>query len=162
MQNIIYEVHKLLLKTDKTLAIAESCTGGLLLSLLTRNPGSSRYLKLGVVAYSNEAKKAVLRVPKAIILKYGAVSRKTAVLMATNVRRIIKADFGIAITGIAGPKGASDYKPVGTVFIAVSDTKKTTCVKFLFRGGRSAIQRESALKALKLLKKIIQCASSSL
>ena len=162
MQNIIHEAHKLLLKRGKTLAIAESCTGGLLLSLLTRNPGSSRYLKLGIVAYSNEAKEAVLRVPKAAILKHGAVSRKTAVLMAGNIRKMIKADFGIAITGIAGPKGASRYKPVGTVFIAISNTKKTTCVKFLFKGGRIAIQRKSALKALKLLKKVIQCVPSSL
>jgi len=162
MQNIIYEVHKLLLKKGKTLAIAESCTGGLLSSLLTKNSGASKYLKLGVVAYSNEAKQAILRVPHAVILRHGAVSRETAVIMAKNVRRIAKVDFGIAITGIAGPKGASGYKPVGRVFIAVSSPKETTCVKSLFKGKRIAIQRESARKALRLLKKTVQCAPSSL
>lgn len=161
MQKIICEVHKLLLKRGKTLAIAESCTGGLLSSLLTRNPGSSKYFKLGIVSYSNEAKAITLHIPKATISSHGAVSKETAVLMAGNIRKIIKTDFGIAITGIAGPEGGSRHKPVGTVFIAVSDAKKTACMKFLFRGSRLAIRRESARQALELLKKTIQCAPSS-
>lgn len=102
--------------------MAESCTGGLLSNLLTQIPGSSKYFILGVVAYSNQAKENILKIPRDIIVKKGAVSKNVAELLAKAVRLMAKTDFGIGITGTAGPTGGSREKPVGTVFIAI-DTK---------------------------------------
>jgi len=154
-QGIIYQIHNALLKKEKTLAIAESCTGGLLSKLLTDTPGSSKYLNLGIIAYSNAAKERILKIPHTVILKYGAVSRQVAILMAKNVKKISKVNYGIGITGIAGPSGGSKVKPIGTVYIAVSDVNKTICKKFVFRGTRSVIKTKSALRSLELLKKLL-------
>jgi nicotinamide-nucleotide amidase len=151
-QDIVYQIHKLLIKTRKTIAVAESCTGGLLSSLLTQVSGSSSYFKLGVVAYSNTAKEKVLSVPQRLIARKGAVSEEVAIKLAQGVRKLAKADFGIGITGIAGPTGATPHKPVGTVFIAIASKNKTICKKFHFRGSRTSIRIKSAIKALELLK----------
>jgi nicotinamide-nucleotide amidase len=156
MQLIAAETHKLLIKDKKTLAVAESCTGGLLSSLLTSRSGSSGFFILGVVVYSNLSKTLILKVPASYINKHGAVSRPVAIALATNVRAIAKTDYGIGITGIAGPTGAIPGKPVGTVFIAVSSKAKTVCRRFRFKGARSAIRRQSAFAALKLLRQIIK------
>jgi len=150
-ENIVNKVHKSLLKNKKSLAAAESCTGGLSSSLLTRLPGSSRYFILGVVTYSNAAKTAILKIPAATIKKYGAVSAEVASLMAQNVRKIAKANLGIGITGIAGPSGGSPQKPVGTVFIAVENDAKKICRKFRFSGNRENVRKQAALKSLELL-----------
>ena len=151
-QHIIYQAHKSLLKCRKTISIAESCTGGLLSTLLTELSGSSKYFYLGLVTYSNIAKSKILGVPGRVIAKSGAVSAPVARLMAEKVRNLAKTDLGIGITGIAGPTGGTSNKPVGTVFIAVADRNNTICNKFSFKGTRSNIRRKSALSALKMLK----------
>jgi PncC family amidohydrolase len=152
MQNkILTKIHKKLLRQKKTIAIAESCTGGMLCAELTKNPGSSAYFLLGVVAYSNKSKEKILKIPASLISKYGAVSQQTAVLMAKNIRDISKSDFGISITGIAGPKGASAGKPIGTVFICLSLRNKDACRRFAFRGNRQEIRKKTTEEALRLL-----------
>jgi nicotinamide-nucleotide amidase len=156
MKNLIKSIHKTLIKNGKTIATAESCTSGILASILTQLSGSSKYFTLGIITYSNQTKTKILKIPGSTIKKYGAVSREVASLMAKNVKRIAKADFGIGITGIAGPTGAIPNKPVGTVYIAVSDKNKTTCNKFIFRGNRSSIRKQSALKALQSLKLVLK------
>ena len=154
MEGIANQIHKSLIKSKKTLAVGESCSGGLLSHLLTSIPGSSEFFLLGVVAYSNAAKTKILKVPHSIILRYGAVSKRVAVGMARNIRIIAGADFGIGITGIAGPGGKTPGKPVGTVFIAVTSRKKSNCRKFHFKGNRAYIKRVSALSSLQLLKEL--------
>lgn len=152
MQDIINQIHKLLLKKQKTIAIAESCTGGLTAEMLTRLAGSSRYFILSIVAYNNSAKIRILHIPAAIIRQKGAVSKEVALMLAKSVRKLAQTDFGIGITGIAGPTGATKEKPVGTVFISVSAENKNRCQKFNFKGGRLKIRKSAALKSLKLLK----------
>ena len=151
MDYIVNQTHNLLIKKKKNIAVAESCTGGLLCNYLTQIPGSSKYFILGVVLYSNKAKEDVLKIPADIIAKKGAVSKDVAGLLAKSVRLIAKTDFGIGITGIAGPTGGSKEKPVGTVFIAIDAKNKKICKKFNFRGSRLAIRKRAALKALELL-----------
>lgn len=154
-QHIINQIHSLLLKKAKTVAVAESCTAGLLSNLLTYISGSSQYFTLGVVAYNNKVKQNVLSIPASLIAKNGAVSQAVARRMAESVRKLAKTDFGIAITGIAGPTGGTPEKPVGTVFIALDSQKKKPCTKFHFSGSRSAIRKKTALKTLELLKKLL-------
>jgi len=155
MERIVNQIHGLLLKNKKTIAIAESCTGGFLSSLLTRIPGSSQYFILGVVAYSNKAKEAILKIPSSIITKNGAVSKQVAIKMARNIRKLAKAELGIGITGIAGPTGATPSKPVGTVFIAIDTKNKKTCKRFHFTGNRINVRKNAALKSLDLLKLLV-------
>jgi nicotinamide-nucleotide amidase len=143
--------HKLLLKNKKTVAAAESCTGGQLSTLLTSQSGASKYFLLGVVTYSNKSKEVILGIPEKIIIKYGAVSATVALLMARNVRQKIRADFGLSITGIAGPGGASLAKPKGTVYIGLATKHKSTCRKFIFPGTRLDIRKKAVLEALRLL-----------
>jgi len=131
MESIVNQVHKSLLKKGKTLAVAESCTGGIVSSMLTQLPGSSAYFLLGVVTYSNQAKQSILRIPSKLITTKGAVSREVAQKMAQSVRLVSGADFGIGITGVAGPSGGTKRKPKGTVFIAVSQEKTSSKLGFL-------------------------------
>ncbi|GMR05357.1 MAG: hypothetical protein BMS9Abin24_166 [Thermodesulfobacteriota bacterium] len=138
-----------------TMAVAESCTGGLLGSMITGVPGSSEYFTGGVIAYSNEVKKRLLGVEAATLEKYGAVSSRTAKEMAEGVRRRLRADAGVSITGIAGPGGGTARKPVGTVYIGVSTSKRTRVKKFYFEGSRKAVRKASALAAIGLLKEEI-------
>jgi len=145
------QLHNKLIKHKKTIAVAESCTGGLLSSLLTKYPKASAYFLLGVVAYSNNSKKRILGIPEKIINKYGAVSNKVALLMARNIRKKINADFGISITGIAGPTGATAIKPKGTVYIGLSFKNKTFSRLFLFPGRREDIRKYATLKAMRIL-----------
>ncbi|MEK6732704.1 MAG: competence/damage-inducible protein A [Candidatus Omnitrophota bacterium] len=145
-------IGRLLLKSKKTLAIAESCTGGLLANRITDIPGSSRYFKLGLVTYSNESKNKLLNMSLETIKKYGAVSKQVAVLMAKNIRILASADYGIGISGIAGPGGATKKKPVGLVYIALSSKNKTTCKEFNFIGTRDLIKYKSTQAALNMLR----------
>lgn len=140
---------------QKTLAIAESCTGGLLGSLLTRVPGSSRYFLGGVIAYSNRAKSTLLAVSHGVLKKEGAVSEAAARQMARNVRKRLGADVGLAITGIAGPGGGTKEKPVGLVYIALSRTSGTSCKRLLLKGTRSSIRSQAARKALRWIKRVL-------
>lgn len=157
MQDIVSKIHLTLIKKGKTVAVAESCTGGLLSNLLTRISGSSKYFILGIVAYSNRTKENILKIPSQLIAKKGAVSRETAKIMAQAVRKLAKTDFGIGITGIAGPSGATAKKPVGTVFIAIDSKDEKICQRFLFKGNRNIIREKAALKALELLNENIHC-----
>lgn len=148
---IIKQAHKKLTNNAKTLALAESCSAGLLSFLLTELPGSSKYFLLGVVAYSNRSKELILNIPAKTIARYGAVSDKVAVLMAKNIRKKINSDFGLSITGIAGPAGATPDKPTGIVFVCLSYKNKDICRRFSFRGNRRAIRKKAAYQALRLL-----------
>ena len=155
MKHMVNGIHNLLIQMRKTLAIAESCTGGLTSSLLTQISGSSKYFILGVVVYSNEAKKIILKVPSSLIKEKGAVSKEVASMMAQQIKKIAKTDFGIGITGIAGPTAGTLKKPVGTVFIAIDSKNKRLCKKFLFKGNRFSIRKKAALKSLELLRKTL-------
>ena len=119
-------VHDLLTQHHKTLAVAESCTGGAIASRFTAIPGASQYFLCSVTAYSNEAKSNILGVDPAVIERYGAVSEEVARQMAEGVRRIGGSDYAVATTGIAGPSGGSAEKPVGTVWMAVAGPQRTT------------------------------------
>lgn len=147
---------KLLIQKQLTLSAAESCTGGLLSHRLTNIPGSSKAFLCGVIAYSNASKTRILKIPLSVIQAKGAVSEETAKLMAINARRLIKSSIGIAITGIAGPGGETKFKPVGTVFIAISLLGKTRTRKFHFSGSRLQIKRKSVDKAMDMLLKEIK------
>ncbi len=136
----------------KTMAIAESCTGGLISSRLTDIAGVSKNLLLTVVAYSNKAKMGLLDVPEKKILTYGAVSAQVARAMARNIRELAGSDISIATTGIAGPSGSTMAKPVGLVYIALSTPKQTTVKKCYFVGERKTIKFRSSQAALDMLR----------
>jgi nicotinamide-nucleotide amidase len=136
-----------------TLAVAESCTGGLVAERITEVPGSSVYFREGVVAYSNEAKVRLLGVPFDLIAEYGAVSAPVAEAMAEGVRLRADADFGISVTGIAGPDGGTEEKPVGLVFIALADDAHTEHRKLLLPGDRQLIRWRASQAALDLLRR---------
>lgn len=142
----------LLKKKKQTVSAAESCTGGLLGHLLTETPGSSDYYKGGLTAYHNSAKTKLLGVKAEILKKYGAVSEPAAKQMAQSVRKLFGTTFGIGITGVAGPGGGSKQKPVGLVYIAFADPKRTACEKYIFFGSRSQIKTRAAEKALNRLR----------
>ncbi len=142
----------ILTKRKKTLAIAESCTGGYISNLITNSPGSSKYFLTSVVAYSNNAKISRLNVPKALIKKYGAVSKEVAAAMAENVRILAGSDIGLGITGIAGPTGQTKKKPIGLVYIAISAKKKRIAKEFHLLGSREEIKLQASQQALNLLR----------
>jgi nicotinamide-nucleotide amidase len=144
-------IRKSLTTKNKTLAIAESCTGGLVSHKLTNVSGSSQYFLLGITAYSNQAKIKVLKVPSSVLKRFGAVSKNTALLMAKGVQKLANSDYALSITGIAGPTGGTKTKPVGTVFIAYVSKRKTICKKFHFHGTRLSIKNQSAEAALDIL-----------
>jgi len=144
-------LHAALIRKHITVAAAESCTSGLLAYLLTQSPGSSRYFTMSVVTYSNESKSKLLRIAPSLLKEKGAVSEVVALRMARAVKKIAGSDYGIAITGIAGPQGATYGKPVGTVYIAIAGRDTASCQLFHFRGNRAAIRRRAAKKALQLL-----------
>jgi nicotinamide-nucleotide amidase len=147
-------VGRLLLNEYATLAVAESCTGGLISHLLTNVPGSSNYFLFSGVTYSNEAKQKVLGVSSEILEQYGAVHEYTAKEMAAGVRRIAASDYGIATSGIAGPDGGTDEKPVGTVCIGVATRRSTTGFRFFFPfNSRGRNKKIFAMKALDILRR---------
>ncbi|MDX6445388.1 MAG: nicotinamide-nucleotide amidase [Blastocatellia bacterium] len=136
-----------------TLAVAESCTGGLIAERLTNVPGSSKYFVEGLVTYSNESKTRLLGVDKKLILEFGAVSQQIARDMARGVRHRAKTDFGLAVTGIAGPDGGSEEKPVGLVFIALADEAHTEHKRFVLPGDRELIRWRASQAALDMLRR---------
>ena len=145
-------IGNLLKKSQKTLAVAESCTGGLIAHRLTNVPGSSDYFLEGAVTYSNEAKQARLGVDPALIEAHGAVSPEVAIAMAEGIRRQAGSEFGLSVTGIAGPTGGTAHKPVGLTFIAVSGPQGTRCERFLLHQDRVRNQQRAAQAALNLLR----------
>lgn len=150
--NFSQKIISLLNKKKLKLAIAESCTGGMLSSAITSVSGSSKVFTMGLVTYSNQAKIGILKVPKKIIKKNGAVSFQCCLAMLNNLSKISRAKVCVSITGIAGPKGGSKHKPVGLVYIGVKFKKKDIIKKFLFKNkGRKFIQKQSVNTSLKIL-----------
>jgi nicotinamide-nucleotide amidase len=148
-------VASLLTNRALTLSVAESCTGGLITDRLTNIPGSSTFFDRGVVVYSNDSKTDLLGVPAEILSNFGAVSKEVAVLMAEGVRNLGRTDLGLATTGIAGPTGGTTQKPVGTVFIALTDGENTICRNFLFGGKRKRVKKISSQWALEMLRRFL-------
>jgi len=148
-------VGKLLTERKETLSVAESCTGGLIGMRLTDVPGSSAYFLEGAVTYSNEAKIRALNVPREILDKFGAVSAETAEAMAKGVRERSGSDYAVAVTGIAGPDGGSEEKPVGTVFIGYADKLRTKSLRMILPGDRYLIRWRSSQGALDYLRRQI-------
>ncbi len=145
----------LIFRSGKTLALAESCTGGLLGKMITDIPGSSKYLWGGVTSYSNDAKIRLLGVNPATLDKFGAVSSETAAEMARGIIEKSKADLAIAITGIAGPDGGSEEKPAGLVYIALADAGSCRVKEMRFVGGREAVRVLAAKSALDMLRRYL-------
>lgn len=139
------------LESGKSLATAESCTGGLLAGKFTELPGSSKIFMGGVVAYANALKTKLLSVPERVLKEHGAVSREVVELMAKNVRDLASADISVAITGIAGPAGGSSDKPVGTVWLAFSGRRQTICERLQLTGSRDEIRRQIVEAAVEKL-----------
>lgn len=163
--NLVYSDHddtlqecigRMLSEQGKTLSTAESCTGGTISQLVTSIPGSSSYFLGGVTSYANRAKIDILGVPSEIIEKYGAVSRECVAAMAEGVRKLTGSDFSVATSGIAGPGGGSEEKPVGLVWVAVSSHKGTETYKVQYNGDRKRnIERSAAFTLNKLRLKIL-------
>ena len=149
-------IGELLRKKKQTLAVAESCTGGYIGHLITSIAGSSDYFNGGIIAYANDIKTNVLKVDVSTLQTNGAVSKEVAEQMATGVRQRLKADFGIATTGIAGPTGGSNEKPVGTVWIAVATPDALVSEKFSFGDSRERTIRRAGLSALNMLRTLLE------
>ena len=144
------------LKRNLIVTTAESCTGGMLASSIVSISGSSNIFHSSFVTYSNEMKSKMLEIPIELIIKNGAVSEIVAYNMASNVLNLMKADLSIAVTGIAGPGGGSESKPVGLVWVAVGTIKKIITKKYFFKGNRLEIRKETTIEALKLANRIIE------
>ena len=152
MKKISQKIVKLLKKKKFKIAFAESCTGGLLSSAITSVSGSSKVFTVGLVTYSNEAKKSILKVPKQIIKKHGAVSIQCCLSMVNNLGKISKSKVCVSITGIAGPSGGTRQKPVGLVYIGLKKGNKVKVNRYLFKNrGRSYIQKAAVRKSLELI-----------
>ena len=151
------KIISLIKRKKMKLAIVESCTGGMLSSAITSVSGSSKVFNLGLVTYSNQAKKNILKVPQKIIKKYGAVSVQCCLAMVNNLSKISNSKVCISITGIAGPKGGSKQKPVGLVYIGIKIGKKVMINKCNFKNkGRIFIQKQTVKKSLNLLARLIK------
>ncbi len=148
-------VGQLLLDNDKTLSVAESCTGGQLGMTVTAAPGSSAYFVGGCLAYANEVKTSQLKVPDEVISTHGAVSEECAAAMAQGCRKSFNTDYALSITGIAGPEGGSEEKPVGTTYIGLSSAHKTSARLYRFGKDRAINRTRSVYAALELLRRDI-------
>ena len=147
-RNIIKKLSKKKLK----ISFAESCTGGLLSTAITSVSGSSKVFTLGLIAYSNQSKTKVLKVPKNIIRKYGSVSEPVCLAMLKNLNKISTTNISVSITGIAGPSGGTKIKPVGLVYVGIKKGNRTEVKKYLFKNkDRSYIQRAAVNKSLGLI-----------
>ncbi len=154
--NLAREIYEILRVKKKKIASSESCTGGLLATFLTESPGSSLIYQGGISCYSNLAKSKILSVPMITIQTVGAVSEEVAGLLAKNVRLLLDADFGLGITGIAGPEGGTLQKPVGTVWCAISHARfeKVWCLRL--NGTRSEIRMQTVECVLEELLKFLK------
>jgi PncC family amidohydrolase len=144
-------VGRLLRRVGMTLALAESCTGGLVAHRITNVPGSSDYFEGGIVSYSNETKERVLGVRQATLRRYGAVSEQTALEMVRGGRRVCRADVALALTGVAGPGGGTPDKPVGLVYVALATPDGEWVERHVWDGDRQGNKERSAEAALDLL-----------
>ena len=149
MKILANKLVKKLIKRKLKISFAESCTGGMLSSAVTSISGSSKVFDLGLITYSNKAKINVLKVPKKIISKYGAVSNECCLSMVKNLSKISKANISISITGVAGPNGGTKLKPVGLVYIGIKKGNNISVQKVLFKSkNRISIQKATTLKVL--------------
>ena len=149
MKSLSEKIVKILIKRKLKISFAESCSGGLLSSAITSVAGSSKVFSLGFVAYSNQSKIKILKVPKNIIKKYGSVSEQVCLSMVKNLSKISKTNISVSITGIAGPKGGTKKKPVGLVYLSIKKGNRTEVKKYLFKNkGRSYIQKAAVNKSL--------------
>ena len=154
-QTLAENVARRLIDSGSTLALAESCTGGLIATWLTDRPGASAFLERGAVTYANSAKQDWLQVPEQVLVEQGAVSEVCALAMATGIRRAAGTRLGIAVTGIAGPDGGTAQKPVGTVFIALSAADEERAKGYRFRGDRHQIRTLAACMALDWIRRYL-------
>jgi len=145
------ELGEVLTRLKLTVAVAESCTGGLLGSWITDQPGSSSYFIGGIVAYADDVKRDQLGVPQALLGRVGAVSREVAAAMAEGVRGRLHSDLAASVTGIAGPDSDSSAKPVGLTYVGVASARGTSAIEFKFEGDRWSNRRQAATAALRLL-----------
>lgn len=155
MEKLVQKVTSTLKNKKKTISAAESCTGGLLSHILTSIPGSSLYFKLGIIAYSNEAKITQLNIPPNLLKQHGAVSKNVAILMAENIKKISHTDISLSTTGIAGPTRGNSKMPVGLIYISITSENKTTCRKFNFKGKRLDNINNTVKEVLIMLKKFL-------
>ena len=152
MNLLAKKIVKILTKKKLTISFAESCTGGMVSSSITSINGSSKVFTFGLIVYSNKSKINVLKIPKNIIKKYGTVSSPVCIAMVKNISKISKTNISLAVTGIAGPKGSTEKKPVGLVYISIKRGNKIKVKKYLFKNkGRSYIQKGSVNKSLRLI-----------
>ena len=149
MMNLCCDVLKSL--HGKTLATAESCTGGMIGAALTAVPGSSATYKGGVISYTNQVKNGILGVPLEILDQFGAVSAPVAKAMASGARGVLEADVAISVTGLAGPGGDEFGNRVGTVYVGYADAKRCIVKHFLFEGGREQVRSQAVEAALKII-----------
>ncbi len=156
IKNLANKVVKKLIQKKLKISFAESCTGGMMSSTITSVSGSSKVFNLGLVTYSNKAKIDILKVPKNIITKHGAVSKECCLSMVKNLGKVSKSNISLSITGIAGPKGGTKFKPVGLVYIGIKKGNKIIIKENLFKNKkRVSIQRATVVTSLKLINKII-------
>jgi nicotinamide-nucleotide amidase len=148
---LVEKLQKSLVSSKKTVATAESCTGGMVATLLTDLPGSSKYFLGGVAAYANSVKNELLGVTAQVLKCHGAVSAEVAEAMAKGVRSLLHADYSVSLTGIAGPGGGTQEKPVGTVYCGIAGPKRSRVELFQINGDRFEIRCEAARLALKEL-----------
>ena len=149
MKNLANKLVKKLIQKKLTISFAESCTGGMLSSIITSVSSSSKVFNLGIITYSNKAKMDILKIPKKIIHKYGAVSNECCLSMVKNLSKISKANISVSITGIAGPHGGTKSKPVGLVYIGIKKGNKISVQRNLFKSkNRIFIQKATTLKVL--------------
>ena len=146
-------VHNLLCAQGLTISVAESCTGGMLGELLTASSGASKYFTGGVIGYSNSVKQALLGVEEKVLMEHGAVSSKTAALMASGAKSLFKTDLALSITGIAGPQGGSPDKPLGTFYVGLAAGEEATAFHFHWAGERERVRRYGAYTALDVLRR---------
>ncbi len=144
-------IGRILKEKSLKIAVAESCTGGLIANRITNVQGASEYFEMGFVTYSNDAKELFLFVPEEMIAKAGAVSYEVAQLMAQGVREVTDVDVALSVTGIAGPGGGTPEKPVGTVYIGLASKEGVFVRKFLFSGDRIEIKQQTSEEALKMV-----------
>lgn len=151
MVDLEHELGDLLNSNQLTLSTAESCTGGLIAHRITNVSGSSKYFECGVISYSNSSKMDMLKVSEKTLEIFGAVSAEVAKAMAMGIRNVGNSDLGLAVTGIAGPTGGTINKPVGLVYIALSNEKKIIVKEFQFNGSRGEIKHQTSEAALEIV-----------
>jgi len=151
VHSLTKQLGKKLSAAGKVCAVAESCTGGMIGATLTAIPGSSTWFHGGIIAYDNRVKKKVLGVPENILDKQGAVSAETVTAMAAGAAKLISCEYAVAVSGIAGPGGGTDEKPVGLVYIGIYFQGQTVSFRHMFKGNREAVRKATVITALQHL-----------